>query len=143
MFDTVLFATAIKEPSNARAFFAFHASQAVEYLKSSRSGLACVEFEAIERASTGWDERVLAAFNLGIAAATAGELSRAEAAFTRALAALATEGASRNITEVGEGSRISKFNCFLASFSYIVDDIVTVAVVGSPSNPFRLFLEPP
>lgn len=74
--------------------------QAVEHLNSSRPGLACVEFDAIERASRGSVERVLAAFNLGVAAATAGELSRAEAAFTRALAVLSAEGASRDITKV-------------------------------------------
>lgn len=44
----------------------------------------------MERESKGPAERVLAAFNLGVAEATAGDLSRAEAAFTRALEGLAT-----------------------------------------------------
>ena len=65
-------------------------SQGVTYLYASRFGLASAEFDAIERGSKGPAERVLAAFNLGVAEATAGELWRAEAAFTRALGGLAT-----------------------------------------------------
>lgn len=70
------------------------------HLNTSRSGLACAQFDSIERASKGSTERVLAAFNLGVAAATTGELSRAEAAFTRALDTLSTGGASRDISKV-------------------------------------------
>lgn len=70
------------------------------HLNTSRSGLACAQFDSIERASKGSAERVLAAFNLGVAAATAGELSRAEAAFTRALSILSTGEASRDIAKV-------------------------------------------
>lgn len=70
------------------------------HLKTSRSGLACAQFDSIERASKGSVERVLAAFNLGVAAATAGALSRAEAAFTRALGILSEAGASRDIAKV-------------------------------------------
>lgn len=73
------------------------------HLNTSRSGLACAQFDAIEHASRGSVERVLAAFNLGVAAATAGELSRAEAAFTRALDVLYTGGASRDIAKVLAG----------------------------------------
>lgn len=83
-------------------------SQGVTYLHASRFSLASAEFEAIEQESKGPAERVLAAFNLGVAEATAGDLSRAEAAFTRALEGLATrnphaelkvETASRNCTQ--------------------------------------------
>lgn len=70
------------------------------HLNTSRSGLACAQFESIERAAKGSAERVLAAFNLGVAASTAGELSRAEAAFTRALSVLSTGGASRDVAKV-------------------------------------------
>jgi len=70
------------------------------HLSTSRSGLACAQFDAIERAFEDSATRVLAAFNLGVAAATAGELSRAEAAFTRALATLTTAGSPRDIHKV-------------------------------------------
>lgn len=70
------------------------------HLSTSRSGLACAQFDAIERDSKDSAVRVLAAFNLGVAAATAGDLSRAEAAFTRALATLATARSSRDIHKV-------------------------------------------
>lgn len=43
----------------------------------------------MERESKGPGERILAAYNLGVAEATAGDLARAEAAFTRALGGLA------------------------------------------------------
>lgn len=81
------------------------------HLSTSRSGLACAQFDAIERASTDSATRVLAAFNLGIAAATAGELSRAEAAFTRALAILATAGSSRDIHKVCFGVSCRPEDC--------------------------------
>lgn len=60
------------------------------HLHASAFSLASAEFDSIERESKGPAERVLAAFNLGVAEATAGDLSRAEAAFTRALGGLAT-----------------------------------------------------
>ncbi|CAB1115628.1 unnamed protein product [Ectocarpus sp. CCAP 1310/34] len=72
----------------------------VVHLNASRSGTASIEFDALERESTGSVERVLAAFNLGVAAATAGELRRAEAAFTRAIATLAAGGVSRDVTKL-------------------------------------------
>lgn len=75
-------------------------AQGVVHLNASRSGVASIEFDALERESTGSIERVLAAFNLGVAAATAGELRRAEAAFTRAIDTLAAGGASRDVTKV-------------------------------------------
>ncbi|CAN0516496.1 unnamed protein product, partial [Ectocarpus sp. 12 AP-2014] len=72
----------------------------VVHLNASRSGAASIEFDALERESTGSVERVLAAFNLGVAAATAGELRRAEAAFTRAIATLAAKDVSRDVTKL-------------------------------------------
>lgn len=78
----------------------FGIAQAMVHLNTSRSGLACAQFDAIERSSKDSAARVLAAFNLGVAAATAGELSRAEAAFTRALANLATTASPRDIYKV-------------------------------------------
>lgn len=78
--------------------------QGVVHLNASQSGVASIEFDALERESTGSIERVLAAFNLGVAAATAGELWKAEAAFTRAIATLAAGGASRDITKVSGGN---------------------------------------
>lgn len=63
--------------------------QGVIHLHASKSGLAAREFGRLERVSNGTIERSVAAFNFGIASATAGELKEAEAAFTRALEALA------------------------------------------------------
>lgn len=90
------------------------------HLNTSRSGLACAQFDSIERASKGSVDRVLAAFNLGVAAATAGELSRAEAAFTRALGILSSGGASRDITKVfvGEPPPCRPLLVFLKDYTF-------------------------
>lgn len=58
------------------------------HLYASRPGLARLKFDVMERASKGPTEGILAAFNLGVAAATTGDLLVAEASFTRALSAL-------------------------------------------------------
>ncbi|CAM9256815.1 unnamed protein product, partial [Hapterophycus canaliculatus] len=72
----------------------------VVHLNASRSGLAFTEFDDIERTSTGQGERLLASFNLGVAAATAGELARAEVAFTRALDIITKQGGSRDVAKL-------------------------------------------
>lgn len=59
------------------------------HLYTSRPGLARLTFDVMERTSRGPTEEILAAFNLGVAAATTGDLLVAEMAFTRALSALA------------------------------------------------------
>ncbi|CAM9131600.1 unnamed protein product, partial [Scytosiphon promiscuus] len=89
-------AAASLEAGNSRS----RMNMGVVHLNASRSGLAFAEFNDIERASKGSGERALAAFNLGVAAATAGDLSSAEEAFTRALDLLATGGPSRHAAKL-------------------------------------------
>lgn len=86
------------------------------HLYASRHSLASDQFEAVELASKGSVARVLAAFNLGVASATGGELARAESAFTRALIAVASvaphdkERVSDNLSWLSWRSRLNLAN---------------------------------